>query len=88
MAVVEATLRRPVSPHTGVFGRVHTDHYGVKKSVYGRSGQHGGHIEGGVRFSGAGGALELFGGYERVVDAYQLDLLPRRWAFAGFRLVN
>ena len=88
MAVGEATLRRPLTLHTGVFGRVYTDHYGVKKSLHGRSSQHGGRVEAGLRLAGTGGSLELFGGYERVVDAYQLDLLAQRWAFAGFRLVN
>jgi hypothetical protein len=32
--------------------------------------------------------LELFAGYERVVDADPLDRQPRRWAFGGFRVVN
>jgi hypothetical protein len=88
MGVGEATMRQPLTPHVAVFGRAREDYFGVKKSIYGRSAQNGGRVEAGVRFSGAGGALELFGGYERIIDAYQLDLLPQRWAFAGFRLVN
>lgn len=34
------------------------------------------------------GAMELFAGYEQVIDAYQLECRPRRWVFTGFRLVN
>ena len=41
----------------------------------------------GVR-SRAAGALELFGGYERVVDADPLDRQTRQWAFVGFRLTG
>lgn len=88
MTAGEATLRRPISPHFGVYGRLFTDVFGVHQEVYKRSTQHGGRVETGVRIGGEGGALELFGGYERVIDANQLDLLPERWGFAGFRLVN
>jgi len=88
MTVGEATFRRAVSPHLGVYGRAYTDVYGVHREVYNRPTQSGGRIETGLRIGGKGGALELFGGYERVVDANQLDLLPGRWGFAGFRLVN
>jgi hypothetical protein len=37
---------------------------------------------------GVGGAMDLFVGYERVVDADPLDRTARPWAFAGFRLVG
>ena len=88
MAVGEATLRRPVSPHTAMYGRANTEVYVVDRSVFDRATQHGGRLEGGLRVTGKGGALELFGGYERMIDAHQFDLLPLSWAFAGFRLVN
>ncbi|MGE3512645.1 MAG: hypothetical protein AB7N65_27590 [Vicinamibacterales bacterium] len=45
-------------------------------------------IEVGVRLIGDAAAIELFGGFERRVDAYPLDWAPRRWALAGFRLVS
>jgi hypothetical protein len=32
--------------------------------------------------------MELFVGGERVIDADQLDRIPRRWAFVGFRLLR
>ncbi len=88
MAVGEALLRRPLTPHAGLFGRAHAEIYAVDHAIAGRSRQQGGRLEAGVRLAGTGGALELFGGYERVVDAYPLDRQPLRWAFAGFRIVN
>ncbi|OFW27449.1 MAG: hypothetical protein A3H97_07470 [Acidobacteria bacterium RIFCSPLOWO2_02_FULL_65_29] len=88
MSVGEAMLRRPVSPHVAVYGMAHAEVYGVDRQVYNRSSQYGGRFEGGMRLTGKGGALELFGGYERVVDAHQFDLLPMSWGFAGFRLVK
>jgi hypothetical protein len=53
-----------------------------------RSTQTGGRLEAGVRFNGRAGALELFAGFERRVDADPLDFLAQRWAVAGFRLVG
>ena len=38
--------------------------------------------------SGVKGDMELFVGGERVIDADQLDRVPRRWAFVGFRLLR
>jgi hypothetical protein len=88
MAVGEALLRRPLTPRVGLLGRAHGVIYGVDHAIAGRSRQQGGRLEAGVRVAGSGGALELFGGYERVVDAYPLDRQPMRWVFAGFRIVN
>lgn len=88
MAVGEATLRRPVSPHVALYGVVQTEVYGVDRLRFDRTSQYGGRLELGLRLSGKGGALDVFGGYERVIDAHQLNLLPMRWAFAGFRLVK
>lgn len=88
MVVGDALFRRPVNTHVGVFGRVYGEWYGVAREELGRGPQHGGRLEAGVRLTGSRGALELFGGYERVVDADPLDHQLLRWAFAGFRLVN
>jgi len=38
--------------------------------------------------AGRNGAIELFAGYERIVDADAFQEMPLSWAFAGFRLVN
>jgi hypothetical protein len=88
LAVGEALLRRPLTPHVGLIGRAHAEIYGVDHALAGRSRQQGGRLEAGVRLAGTRAALELFGGYERVVDADPLDRRPMRWAFAGFRIVN
>jgi hypothetical protein len=88
IAVYDSTLRRNVSPHTGVYGRVYADYYAVDPELAGRPNQSGARVEAGVRLTGKRGALDLFGGYEKVVDAYALDRQSREWAFAGFRLVN
>ena len=88
MGRVNLIARQPVAPRVGVFGRVSGDIYGVNPTIAGRERQQGGRIEGGVRIAGRAAALELFAGYERVVDADPLDRKPRRWAFGGFRVVN
>jgi hypothetical protein len=88
MATGEAVLRRALTPHVGLLGRATGDFFGVDPAIAGRSDQKGGHLEAGVRLSGSRGAVELFAGYERVVDAYPLGREPGRWPFAGFRIVN
>ena len=84
----EAKVERALSPRLTAYGTLRGDLYLVDSSMYDRSDQQGGRFEGGVRIRGKAGALELFGGWERVVDAYPLDLERMSWAFAGFRLVN
>jgi hypothetical protein len=88
MAAGDVNVRRQVSPRVAVYGRGYGETYAVNGSVPNRGTQAGGRIEGGVRLSGRGGVLELFGGYERVLDASPLDRQAQRWAFAGFRLLN
>lgn len=88
MAAMEAVVRRPMTPHVGVFARAYGEAFAVDSDIAGREHQRGGRVEGGVRLSGSRGAIELFGGYERVIDADQLDRLAREWAFGGFRLAN
>jgi hypothetical protein len=88
IAELELVGRRQVSPHLGLYARTTGELYGVDPSIAGRDRQEGGRIEGGVRLLGSAGAIELFGGYERVIDADPLDRQFRHWAFAGFRLLN
>jgi hypothetical protein len=88
IGVFDGTVRRPLSPRRALYGRVYADYYVVDADVAGRSNQNGGRIEAGLRITGRGGGLDLFAGYEKVVDAYPLDRQSRHWAFAGFRLVN
>lgn len=53
-----------------------------------RGMQTGARIEGGVRFEGARGAIELIAAAERRIDAYPLDLSSLSWVSAGFRFVS
>lgn len=87
-ARLSLVARRPVSARLGLFGRASGETYAVNPQVAGRDRQGGGRLEGGVRVTGRAAAIELFAGYERVVDADPLDRQPRRWGFAGFRVVN
>jgi hypothetical protein len=84
---LDVHVTRRVSPTVSVFGRAYGEMYGVDPDVHDRSTQHGGRIEVGVHLSGSGGALQLFGGVERVIDADPFDLVPMSWAFAGFRIL-
>jgi hypothetical protein len=87
-ADVDLVIRHPVRPHIGVFGRIFGELIGVDESVSQRDAQHGGRIEGGIRFDGRAAALELFGGFEQRIDADSVDRQPVQWALVGFRLVN
>ena len=87
-ANVDLVIRRKLRPRVGVFGHGSGVVFGVDGTIANRSSQTGGLVEGGVRFEGRAGTLELFAGFERRIDADPLDLLPRRWGIAGFRLLS
>ena len=84
----DVVLRRPVAPHVGVFAHGFGELIGVDQAVAGRDARQGGRLEGGVRLSGRAGAVELFAGLERRIDADPLDGQSQRWVFAGFRFVS
>jgi len=81
----EVTVRRPIAAHAGVYVRGFGQVIGVETT---RGTQMGGLFEGGIRLNGTAGALELFAGVEKRIDAYQLEPVPQHWALAGFRLVR
>ena len=87
-ADTEVTIRNAISPRLGVFVHGTGEVFGVDGSDPARSTQTGGRLEAGVRVNGRGGAIELFAGVERRLDADPLDRLPQRWAVAGFRLLS
>jgi hypothetical protein len=80
--------RRPVSDRLGVYGRASGEWYGIDRSVANRGRQAGGVVELGLRVNGKAGAVELFAGAERRVDADPLDRKPKNWVLAGFRLLG
>jgi hypothetical protein len=84
----DVTVRRAISPRVGVFGHGSGEIFGVDGTIATRGAQKGGLLEGGLRFEGRAGVLELFAGYERRIDADPLDLSPQHWGIAGFRLLS
>ena len=87
-ADVEGRVDKPVAPHVQAYGSAYAETYGIRHDISTRGRQTGGRLEGGVRLLGKGGAIDLFVGYERIVDADAFQQLPFSWAFAGFRVVN
>ena len=85
---VDVVVRRPITPMVGFFARGFGETYGVDEDVAGRGQQWGTRLEAGVRLSGRGGALDLFAGFERMIDADPLDRVTRQWALAGIRLTG
>jgi len=81
-------VRHMVSSQVGVFAHATGQLYEVDKVVVPRSNQAGGRIEAGIRLHGRGGAMEIFAGYEKRVDAHPLDRLQQRWGIAGLRLLS
>jgi hypothetical protein len=84
---LDVTVRRPIRPYLGVFGRTAGQAVFVNDDLA-RTTLTGGRVEGGVRFQGRGGAVELMSGVERVIDADLFDGLTRHWFYAGFRFVT
>ena len=78
---------RLLKPGVGVLAAGSFRHLGVDGTV-GRDGPNGFRAEGGVRFEGSGGAVELFVGAERRIDPYPLEFGTATWMTAGFRLLS
>ena len=83
----QATFRKPFNPRVEWYARATGESWGVDDR-YARSTQRGGRLESGLTLSGRGASLDLFAGYEQVIDADAFELVPRRWPFAGFRLAR
>jgi hypothetical protein len=80
--------RRPVSDRLGAYARASGQWFGIDRTVANRGRQAGGLVELGLHLNGKAGAVEVFAGVERRVDADPLDRLPANWALAGFRLLS
>jgi hypothetical protein len=85
-AQLHAAARRPINPMLAVFGRTSFETYGVNPAIAQRSQQNGGRLEGGLLINGVRAALEMYAGWEQVVDAYPLERAFQRFSFVGFRL--
>ena len=88
MADIDLIVKADWRPKIGLYGRSYGQIITVDRTIAGRGNQSGGRVEAGVMLPGVKGDMELFVGAERVIDADQLDRLPRRWAFVGFRLLR
>jgi hypothetical protein len=88
MSDIDLFARTDLRPKVAVYGRAFGQAIAVDKQIAGRGRQGGGRLEAGVLLRGVKGDMELFVGAERIIDADQLDRLPRRWAFVGFRLLR
>jgi hypothetical protein len=87
-ADADVTIRREITPRFGAFAHGSVEVFAVDGSEPARGTQRGGRVEAGVRINGRGGAIELFAGVERRLDADPIDRLPMQWAVAGFRLFS
>lgn len=85
---MQLLVRHAFNERVGVFAHGAGQAFAVDETVARRGGQAGGLVEVGVRFAGRSGAVELFAGYEKRVDADPLDRLSQRWGLAGFRLLS
>jgi hypothetical protein len=81
-------IRHPLNDHVGLFAHGHGQAFAVNEALAQRGAQAGGEVEAGIRIAGRAGVLEIFGGYEKRVDADPLDRLSQRWGLAGFRLLT
>lgn len=81
-------IRRPVNGRVGAFARATGETIAANPDLFNRTRLNGGKLEAGVRLNGVGGGVDLFGGYERRIDADPIDNQSRNWAFVGFRFVS
>lgn len=85
---LDLLIRCPVNERVGVFLRGTGEVFDTDPELTKRGRQQGGKAEAGVRIDGRGGALELFAGYERRIDADPIDGQSHNWGLVGFRLVG
>ena len=83
----DVLVRRRLNDRVAVYARGDVVVYGVDGTVP-RGNQTGGRGELGVRLTGPAGAVELFAGAERMVDAYPIGRFPEEWPLAGLRLIS
>jgi hypothetical protein len=76
-----------VRPAVGLLAAADVRYLGVDGSQN-RGNQTGYKIEGGVRFEGRKGAIELFVAGERRIDPYPVEVGVAQWFTAGFRLLS
>ena len=86
---LDAAVRSDMKVHPGIGLLASADvrYLGVDGSQN-RGNQTGYRIEGGVRFEGRAGAIEVFVSGERRIDPYPVEVGVAQWFTAGFRLLS
>ena len=84
----QVLVRHPINDTVGVFVHGSGQGFLVNDLVVNRGTQAGALVEAGIRVVGKAGAVEIFAGYEKRVDADPLDRLSQRWGLVGFRLLS
>ena len=79
---------RPLTSVAAVRVRATGEVVGVKHGIVRNERVCGGRIEGSLQLRGRAAILEVFGGYERRIDAYPTDRFRVRWFTAGARVVT
>jgi len=81
-------LLRPMTPRIRLLAEGSVNFVGIDSSIAGRNNQVGAYVEGGTRFAGTDGSLDLILAFERRVDADVLARGPKTWVMVGFRLLS
>jgi hypothetical protein len=76
-----------IRPRVGLLAAGDIRYLGVDGSLE-RGNQTGYRVEGGMRFEGDAGAIELFVGGERRIDPYPVEFGIAEWVTVGFRLLT
>ncbi len=86
---LDAAVRSDVKVHPGVglLAAADVRYLGVD-GTQNRGNQTGYKVEGGVRFQGRNGAIEVFIAGERRIDPYPVEVGVAQWFTAGFRLLS
>lgn len=79
--------RYQLLPRVAVVGGANLRRLGVD-GTRNRGAQTGFRADGGLRFEGTAGAIELFVAAERRIDPYQLEFGTESWASVGMRLLS
>jgi hypothetical protein len=88
MSRLRLQARRPIFGRVDLFGAGIGEVFTVDRTIAHRGRVCGGRVEGGIRFQGAAGSVEVFAGYERRIDAFPTDRFRVRSFVLGFRLVG
>lgn len=83
-----ASVRHPIDDRLEWIASAAGTVVGVNRAISDRERVCGGRIEGGVRVNGDKAVIEVFGGYERRIDAFPTDRFRVRYFTMGFRILD